>query len=258
MILHHTIEGAGPRALLLHPVGLDLTFLQPMAALLSSRYRVMCMDLRGHGRSPLMPLADGLDEFAEDVHETLVQEDFAPCTVIGFSFGGMVAQALTLRHPSDVAALVPCACPCTLTVEDRIIAAARATDAERDGMAAVLEATLDRWFMPAFRKSGGDAAAREHLLAGDPRGWAQGWRAIAKIDTLPMLPTIRVPTLCIAGEFDKSSPPQAVSKIANAIPGARFKVIAGAPHMLFIEQPQAVAQELSIWEPIASTHSHSI
>jgi len=244
MILHQTIAGAGPRVLLLHPVGIDQIFLQPLAALLSPRYRVMCMDLRGHGHSPLLPLANGLEDFADDVHATLVQERFAPCTVVGFSFGGMVAQTLALRYPADVAALVPCACPCTLTAENRVIAAARAADAERDGMAAVLEATLDRWFTPAFRNSGGDAAVREHLLARDPRGWAQGWRAIARIDNLPLLPTIRVPALCIAGELDKSSPPQIVSAIASAIPGAGFKVIPGAPHMLLIEQPQAVAREL--------------
>ena len=277
MILHHILEGAGPRVLLLHPVGIDLTFLAPLAALLSAHYRVMRMDLRGHGRSPLAPSATAsgdaqagthaegrtsdvpatvpstdlkahpgadLNTFAQDVHETLAIENFAPCAVVGFSFGGMVAQALALRHPADVAALIPCACPCTQTAEGRIIAAARGSDAERDGMGTVLEASLDRWFMPAFRQSGGDAAARAHLLARDPRGWAQGWRAIAGIDTLPLLPTLRMPALCIAGEFDKSSPPQAVRKIADAIPGARFKVIAGAPHMLFIEQPQAVAQEI--------------
>ena len=72
----------------------------------------------------------------------------------------------------------------------------------------------------------------------------RGWQAIAAIDTLPLLPTLTMPTLCIAGELDKSSPPATVKMIADAIPGAVFKVIAGAPHMLFIEQPQAVAREL--------------
>jgi pimeloyl-ACP methyl ester carboxylesterase len=103
---------------------------------------------------------------------------------------------------------------------------------------------MARWFTAAFRQTGGDLPAREHLLAKDPRGWAQGWRAIAKIDTLPKLSEIRVPTLCIAGELDVSSPPENLAQIANAIPGATLKVIAGAPHMLFIEQPQAVAQAI--------------
>ena len=244
MILNYRLEGAGPRVLLLHPVGIDLTFLAPLAGLLAPRHRVMRIDLRGHGGSPSLPPAVGLADFAEDVHDTLAQADFSPCAVVGFSFGGMVAQTLALKHPADVAALVPCACPCTLGDGARAVAAARATDAERGGMAAVLEATLERWFTPAFRAAGGDARARDHLLARDVRGWAQGWRAISGIDTLPSLPSLRVPALCIAGEVDKSSTPAAVARIAEAIPGAGLKVIAGAPHMLFIEQPQAVAREL--------------
>jgi 3-oxoadipate enol-lactonase len=114
-------------------------------------------------------------------------------------------------------------------------------------MAAVLEATLERWFTQPFRDAGQDAAARERLLSDDPRGWGQGWRAIAAIDTLLLLGKVRVPALCIAGELDKSSPPPIVKAIADAIPGAGFKVLAGAPHMLFIEQPQAVAGELLLF-----------
>ncbi len=244
MMLHHAVQGAGRRVLLLHPVGLDLAFLQPLAALLAPRCRVMCMDLRGHGRSPLEPLAQGLEDFADDVHETLAQTGFAPCAVVGFSFGGMVAQTLALRHPQVVDALVPCACPATLAADSRGVARARGEDAERGGMAAVLEATLERWFTAAFRARGADAAARARLLCDDPRGWAQGWRAIAAIDNLARLRALRLPALCIAGELDKSSPPHIVRAIADAIPGARFKVLAGAPHMLFIEQPHAVAKEL--------------
>ena len=203
MILNYRLEGAGTRVLLLHPVGIDCTFLAPLAALLAPRHRVMRIDLRGHGRSPSLPPAQGLADFAADVHDTLTHADFAPCAVVGFSFGGMVAQTLALMHPADVAALVPCACPCTLGDDARAIATARATDAESGGMAAVIDATLDRWFTPAFRAAGGDARARDHLLAREVRGWAQGWRAIASIDTRPSLPSLRVPALCIAGELDK-------------------------------------------------------
>lgn len=246
MILHHTITGleTGTRVALLHPVGIDLTFLAPLAALLGTRHRVMNIDLRGHGRSPLLPFAGSLDDFASDVHETLASQQFGPCAVAGFSFGGMTAQALALRHPADVSALLPCACPSTLSDARRSIAHARGLDAERDGMGAVIEATMERWFTPAFREAGGGGAARAHLMGSDVRGWARGWHAIAQIDTLPRLPSLRVPTLCIAGELDLSSTPHDVERIADAIPGAQFTVIPGAPHMLFIEQPQAVADAM--------------
>lgn len=258
MDLHHTFEGndAGARVLLLHPVGLDLTFLAPLAALLSAHCRVMCMDLRGHGQSPRLDTdgksAESLTDFAADVHDTLMSTGFAPCVVVGFSFGGMVAQALALQYPYDVSALVPCACPCTLTQERRIVSLARGTDAMRDGMDVVIDATMERWFTPNFRQSGGGDAAYAHLMAKDPHGWAHGWHAISQIDTLPFLPSLHLPALCIAGELDLSSTPADVKRIANAIPGAHYQVITGAPHMLFIEQPQAVADLLL---PFVQAHS---
>lgn len=244
MILHHVITGSGRPLLLLHPVGIDLDFLQDLATLLERDYRVMRIDLRGHGRSPLFPLGQHMADFADDVHDTLRHAGFAPCAVAGFSFGGMVAQTLAIRHPADVSALLPCAGPCTHEPARRLIVAARGTDALQGGMSAVLEATMQRWFTPGFLQSPLAQRTRAYLAARDPRGWAQGWKAIAGLDTLPHLPGLRVPTLCLAGERDQSTSVEAVKKIADAIPGARLRVIAGAPHMLFMEQPEAVAQEI--------------
>jgi 3-oxoadipate enol-lactonase len=241
-LLHHRIEGHGPVLALLHPVGLDLTFLDPVAAALKNRFTVLNIDLRGHGESPKSPPAASLEDYAGDVHALLEGLGLGPAAAVGFSFGGMVAQTLALNYPADVSALAICACPCTLSPQSREIAAQRGADAERGGMAAVLEATLDRWFNQKFRSAGGDAPARARLLADDVSGWAQAWRAIAKIDTLPHLGGIRLPALCLAGELDKSSPPSVVKTIADAIPGARFTVLADAPHMLFIEQPREVAR----------------
>lgn len=193
MILNHVVEGRGRRVLLLHPVGIDLTFLEPLAALLATRYRVMRMDLRGHGASALEPLAASLADFAGDVHETLVHTGFAPCTVVGFSFGGMVAQTLALSCPDDVAALVPCAGPCTQSPAGRLIAVARGTDALAGGMAVVLEAAMDRWFTPAFRASGGADAARcfvdryQVVLDQAPYAWftAMAERGFARMAVMP-------------------------------------------------------------------------
>ena len=65
---------------------------------------------------------------------------------------------------------------------------------------------------------------------------------MASIDTAPRLKTIKVPTLCLAGEVDKSTAPPVVQAIADAIPGARFAVLPGAPHMPFVEMPEATAK----------------
>jgi 3-oxoadipate enol-lactonase len=244
VLLNHQIDGSGRPVVLLHPVGLDLSFMQPLAAALSQRYLVIRVDLRGHGGSPIAPSAQTLADYADDVHALLVRLGCAPAAVVGFSFGGMLAQVMALSYPTAVNALVISACPSTLTDESRIVVAGRGAQAEGDGMAAVVETTLERWFTDAFRQRGGDRPTRQRLLTDDVEGWAQAWRAMAAIHTAPQLASIKVPTLCLAGECDRSSPPPVVEAIANAVPGARFLVIPGAPHMLFIERPGEVAKAI--------------
>lgn len=240
--LHYEIVGHGPHVVLLHPVGLDLTFLAPVADILSLDFTVLSLDQRGHGRSRAAIPARSLEDYADDLKALMDELAFAPAAVVGFSFGGMVAQTFALKYPGAVSALVISACNSTLPEQGRAIARARGDDARQHGIAAVLEATLDRWFTPQFRAGGKAAGAEARLLSDDVEGWAQTWYAMAAIDTLPRLPAIRAPTLCIAGERDKSSPPAIVKTMTDAIPGARYAVLPGAPHMLFIEQPAATAR----------------
>jgi 3-oxoadipate enol-lactonase len=230
---------------LLHPIALDLTCFDALAARLSTSFAVLRVDLRGHGSSPASSAAPTLEDYAEDVHTTMVGVNFAPAAVVGFSLGGMLAQVLALNHPEDVSALVISACASTLTDEGRRILSDRGALAERDGMAAVVEATLARWFSASFRAHGGDAPVRKRLLETDPRRWAEAWRAMSAIDAAPRLGAIAVPTLCLAGEADQSAPPDTLHAIASRISGATLVVIPEAPHMLFLECPHDVAAVLS-------------
>jgi len=239
--LNHRIDGKGPHVLLLHAVGVDLTFLDAVAAVLAHDFTVLRADLRGHGLSPYVP-AESLEDYANDVHALLTELKFAPCAIAGFAFGGMVTQALAIKYPQDARALVIASCPSAQTPESAKVVAARGTDAKRDGIASLLDVTMQRWLNDAFRLRGSDAATRERLLSTDVRGWADAWHAMASIDTAPRLREIKVPTLCLVGEFDKSTPPPIVKAIAERIPGSRYQAMPGGPHMLFIEQPEETAK----------------
>jgi 3-oxoadipate enol-lactonase len=74
--------------------------------------------------------------------------------------------------------------------------------------------------------------------------WAAAWRGLAEIDTLDRLGAIAAPTHVIAGEDDRSTPPDQMRQIADRIPGSRFTVIPGAPHLAALELPDAVAEAL--------------
>ena len=65
---------------------------------------------------------------------------------------------------------------------------------------------------------------------------------MANIDTASKVKDIKVPVLCLAGEVDLSTPPPVVKAMADAIPGARYIVLPGAPHMPFVEMPEDVAR----------------
>ena len=244
-LLHHVIEGNGPNVVLLHPVGLDLTFWDDVAALLRSRCQLLRLDLAGHGRSPPPGPAHALEDYADDVHRVLTATGFAPAAIVGLSFGGMVAQALALRHPADASHLIACGCPGEFPEAARTGIAERGATAEAGGMAAVIDATLQRWFTPEFLGDARVEAVRQRLACDDVGGWAAAWRAISRLATLPLLDRIAVPTLCIAGERDGAVPPAATEAIARRIKGARYVVLQGAPHMMHIEQPQALAAAIA-------------
>jgi 3-oxoadipate enol-lactonase len=239
--LNHRVDGTGPRVLLLHAVGMDLTLLDALTALMAKDFTVLRADLRGHGKSPYVP-ASSLADYADDVHALLTKLSFTPCGVAGFAMGGMVTQALAVNYPQDTRAIVIASCAHEQNAESKAALLSRATDAQRDGMANIVDATMQRWFTDPFIARGGDAAVRERLRTDDVRGWSDAFHAMANIDTAPRLEGIKVPTLCLAGEVDKSTPPPIVKAIADAIPGARYHMLPGAPHMPFVEMPSAVAK----------------
>ena len=117
----------------------------------------------------------------------------------------------------------------------------RAATVRADGVGAIADAVLGRWFTPAFaaRPPRGD---RAH--AGDPalRPRSRGLRRLLRGDRgdgsdARDLPSITAPTLVIAGEQDPATPPEHGRRIADLIPGARFEVISPAAHLATIERP---------------------
>jgi 3-oxoadipate enol-lactonase len=241
--LNYRIAGAGPRLLLLHAVGMDLTLMEPLAAIMAKDFTVLTCDLRGHGASPYVPTSK-LEDYADDVHALLTKLDFAPCAVVGFAMGGLVTQALAVKYPQDTRALVIANVNHEQTKESFAALMGRVTDAQTKGMAAILDVTMERWFTAPFRARGGDAPVRARLLANDIRIWCDAFTAMAHVDTAEKLADIKVPTMCLAGEVDRSTPPPVVKLMADAIPGARYAVLPNGPHMPHVEMPEDVANML--------------
>ncbi len=235
ILLSGSLAGSGPGVVILHPVGLDRTFWGTLPEVLATSRQVLTLDLRGHGLSPPAAVGLTMGDYAQDVLHTLAYHGIAPCWVVGLSFGGMLAQMLALQSPTAVAGLVLCGCPGAIPPEARSVLQQRGLLAERGGMEAVVEETIKRWFTPEFRSDERVDNVRLRLQADDPIGWSAAWHAISGFDALPGLRRLDVPALVVAGERDAATSAEASQALAGAIPGARLRVLRGAPHMMQIE-----------------------
>jgi 3-oxoadipate enol-lactonase len=112
-------------------------------------------------------------------------------------------------------------------------------------MAAVAEATMTRFFSPAFHAEQPATVAqfRSTLLAIDPQGYAGCCAALRDADQTADLPGIAAPTLVIGGDTDPSTPPEQARALAAAIPGARLCLLDCA-HLSNIERPDAFTAAL--------------
>jgi 3-oxoadipate enol-lactonase len=237
--LNVAIRGQGPAVVFLHPMGLDGSTWDEVAARFEPRFTAVLLDLPGHGRSPRLSEGARIPDYAEAVKRTLDDLSLKKPIVVGGSFGGMIALTLALNHPDSVKGLVISACPHGTPAAERVAVAKRGEDAIAGGMEAVVEATLTRWFTPGFRDSATVRDYRRRLLADDVEGWNAGWYAISTFDVRARLPELKVPTLCVAGRDDVSVRLPVMQEMGAEIPGARIAIIENGPHMLHIEQPDA-------------------
>ena len=91
----------------------------------------------------------------------------------------------------------------------------------------------------ADRESLGAALATRVMTAVPETTYRAVLAAIVAFDRRAALPAITVPTLCLAGEHDRTAPPKVLRGMADRIPGARYAELAGAGHIANVETPAA-------------------
>lgn len=235
--------GAGHPVLLLHPVGLDGEFWDDVAAVLSAHWRVIALDLPGHGQSDVGPHEQSLSQMALEIAELIDAVGQPPVTVVGCSLGGMVAQALALERPDLVGALV-----LANTSHDRDAASRAALEKRAEkalsGMPTIVADTIERWFDPSYAAAHPDRVERlrAKLDAADPVVHARMWRAIAALDHGERLACITVPSLIVSGSQDRSIPAAATLAMVQALPGSRHVELDGAGHLTPYERPEDFAR----------------
>jgi pimeloyl-ACP methyl ester carboxylesterase len=268
----HLVEwsDAGPPLLLLHGFGHSARIWDPFARRLSTRYRTLALDQRGHGDSDHDPeFRYHHASITRDVETVAEQLDLAPLVLVGHSMGGYAAIRYAARHPSRVAKLV------LVDAGPELSAASRAARGEsREPRSPVFASPADytrvlarlyprakvpilqelaphwlrrradgRWepkLDPTFLrpKSGTDPENRRNF---DRRAWAREeerrlWDALGRISC---------PTLVVRGALSPLLSQETVDRMLNVLSDARAVTVPDAGHVVMLENPDALGVALS-------------
>ncbi len=244
--VNYRVDGPpdAPVLVLSHALGLSLAMWDPQVAPFSRAFRVLRYDHRGHGGSPVPPGRYRIEDLGRDLLRLVDRLELQRVTFCGLSLGGMVGLWLAANAPERVDRLVVCSTAARMPRPDEY--AARAKLVRAQGMDAVADRVIGRWFTPAFvtRRPDVVAGIKALLLATPPEGYAATCEALAAMDQRSDLPRIAAPTLVIAAAEDQATPPEQSQEIARGIPGARLVVIPDAAHIANVEQPDAVTNQI--------------
>jgi len=229
-----------PVLVLLTSIGTDLSLYDPVVPLLTPDFRVLRMDTRGHGASDA-PAGDySLDLLADDVLAVMDAAGVDRASLCGTSLGAMIAMTLAAKAPERVETLI---LACTSPAMDPSVWNERLALIRAEGMGAIVEAVMGRFFSDAFRAQHPEAVetVRAGMLAQSVDGYCGCGAAIRDMDLLGRLSQIAAPTLVVTGSNDAATPYAGHGeRIVEAVAGARHIEIGGA-HLPSLEAPTALA-----------------
>ncbi len=241
-VVHYAEEGRrDARAIVfINSLGTDFRIWDDVARPLASAYRIVRYDKRGHGLSELPGGPALIADYASDLSALLDRLEVSAAVIVGLSIGGLIAQELYRLRPDLVAALALCDTAAKIGTEETW--RQRMEEVARGGIEAIADGVMQRWFTQSFRAwRPDDLAGWRLMLTRTPKdGYLAACGALMEANLTPECAAIKVPTLCVVGDEDGSTPVAMVRELAGLIGRARFEIIAGAGHLPNIEKADAL------------------
>lgn len=245
--LFYRVAGDGPETVVLsHSFLVDHRQFDAQIDALSSQFRVVAFDHRGHGESSDPGVAYGMKDIYADAVSLIEAVVDGPCHFVGLSTGSFVGLRLGFRRPDLVDRLVLMAASADREGwVDRARYAAMLRVLPVVGWRPLIGTAMSTMFGPRFLR---DEARRDEvelwrgrMMANDRGAIVRFGRAVFGRDAVEdRLHEIATPTLVISGERDHAQVPSRGRAMAAGIPNARFEQLEHAGHLSTIEEPAAV------------------
>jgi 3-oxoadipate enol-lactonase len=244
--IFYDVAGTGSPVVLLHPFPAHHEFWLAVSKYLSSRYRLIMPDLRGHGESGLGPGPATMEKHAADIARVMsaARVDCAP--LVGVSIGGYAIFEFWRRFRDRVSALVLCNTKAGADTGDALNGRLQsARDVLEHGTEPFFESMLLKVLSETIRHLRPDlveGALRmmRKMSAEDVAGVQRGMAE--RPDSMAMLKTISVPTMIITGDEDTLTGIAEAEMMKQNISGSQLRVIAKAGHYSSWEQPEEVGR----------------
>jgi 3-oxoadipate enol-lactonase len=243
-MLSYVEQGHGPALVFIHAYPLDHSMWQNQVDVFSSRYRVVTPDVFGFGLSqPPEPWT--MAEMGDALLEFLDHRQIDRCTLAGLSMGGYIAIPFALAHPERVERLVLAH---TRAREDNDTEKAARNDmiaaVKKDGVAPLPDKMIPR-LLAANASEPVKQFVRSSILRTSAEACIHAVTAMRdRADQTANLSRITCPTLVVTGDADAIIKVEDSQKLADAIPNAEMRVIAGTGHLSNLENPDAFNQAL--------------
>jgi 3-oxoadipate enol-lactonase len=237
---HVRIDGPeeAPALLLSNSLSSDLSMWDDQVPSWARQFRVIRYDQRGHGQSVVSPAPYSMERLGQDAVAVLDALGIEKAHWCGLSLGGMVGMWMLTHAPERIGKAVLANTAAHMGPVE--LWDGRMRTAEKGGMQALVEPTIERWFPEHFRKAAPATMDRMRaMIRGTPvEGYRGCCAAIRDMDQRESIRAIAAPVLVIIGSRDPATKPADGELIAASIKGAQV-VTLDAAHISNVEQPAA-------------------
>ncbi|MCJ7717932.1 MAG: alpha/beta hydrolase [Anaerolineales bacterium] len=236
--LYYEIHGSGEPLLFIHGLGSSSRDWELQLDYFAKKFKVILIDVRGHGRSGKPPGPYSIPLFAEDTAKLIQALQIAPAHILGISLGGMIAFELGIGYPELVKSLIIVNSTPELvarTLKDWLGIWQRLLIVRFTGMRKMGEVLGNR-FLPGPELAELREIFIERWAENDKPAYLEAMKAVMGWSITDRLGEIRCPTLVLAADGDYF-PTTDKENYVKQIPGAKLLVIENSRHALPAEKP---------------------
>lgn len=258
--LHYQMIGSPedkPLLVFANSLGTDFRIWRDVIVRLAGDFAILTYDKRGHGLSGVGLTPYTMNDHAADLIGLLELIGADRAVFCGLSVGGMIAQAVYGMKPELVRGLILCDTAHKIGTFESWTA--RIETVEAGGIETIADKILATWFTPEFRRPGNpDYDGYRNMLVRQPRdGYVATCAALRDADLTEIAKAIAVPTVCVVGDQDGSTPPALMAEFARLIPNSNFELIRDAGHIPCVEQPEILAEIIRAFVALIGTETSS-